>query len=83
MQLEKYCYITYKLINQSITTASHQAIPFKGKNKVVPVPKCHAVKAYRGCILNLNTRWRRVVSFTLHPLYTQRKEPPTETGIEP
>jgi hypothetical protein len=52
------------------------------KGKVIPVlfyTEHHAMKAYWGSgriaplILYLSTRWRRVVSFTAWPLYTQGK----------
>jgi hypothetical protein len=54
----------------------------KVKGKVVPVLKSHAMKTYwkrKGkalCIFNLGTRWRRVVSFTVWPLYSRIKRPP-------
>lgn len=41
---------------------------------------CHAVKAYRGCrgitsrILNLGARCKRMISFTLRPIYSPEKE---------
>jgi hypothetical protein len=45
----------------------------KGKRKSVPV---HAVKAYRAAIiLNLGTRWRRVVSFMPWSLIPWGKSP--------
>jgi hypothetical protein len=60
------------------------------KGKVVPVlfilTEHHAIKAYWGSggidlrILDLGTRWRRVVSFTPRPLYPQRKEPLVPIG---
>jgi hypothetical protein len=57
----------------------------KVKVKVVPVllflTEHHAMKVYWGSvgtiprILELGTRWRRVVSFTPRPLYAQGKSP--------
>jgi len=53
----------------------------KCKSKVVPVllTEYHSMKAYRRSwgiarrILDLGTRWRRVVNFTSRPLYPQGK----------
>ena len=48
----------------------------KGRSQAVPV---HCMKAYRGSrgvaplILSLDTKWRRVVSFTPRPLYLQER----------
>jgi hypothetical protein len=54
----------------------------KGKVKLsLCLTKHHAMKAYRGNegiaprILDLGTRWRWVVSFTVRPLYPQGKNP--------
>jgi hypothetical protein len=47
----------------------------------------HAMKAYWGSggisprILDLSTRWRRVVSFVLRPLYPQGKNPLSPTHL--
>jgi hypothetical protein len=51
------------------------------KVRVVVTPKHCALKAYSGSggksplILNLGTRWRRVVNFTLRPIFSLGKIP--------
>jgi hypothetical protein len=47
----------------------------EGKVILHLISKHHAMKTYGSTILDLSTRWRRVVGFMPQPLYPQEKSP--------